>query len=114
MSNVSMIDGHIDEPKNTDHERIRKMIDSDKNIVRLVKWCNEKCAGCEEQSWNERCIGCLVDAVKKLIVHANIQKVEIEKLEKNDRYSTEIIWKQIAEIERLQGRVKSLESLKQH
>lgn len=100
MSNVSLIDGHIDEPKNTNYERIRKM--NEKNIVRLVKWCDENCAGCEERSWNERCNGCSVDAVKKLLVLANIQKVEIEKLEKSDHYSTEIIWKQITEIERLQ------------
>lgn len=100
MSNVSLIDGHIDEPKNTNYERIRKI--NEKNIVRLVKWCDENCASCEEQSWNERCNGCPVDAVKKLIVHANIQKAEIEKLEKNDRYSTEIIWKQSTEIEKLQ------------
>lgn len=94
MSNVSLIDGYIDESKSKPKP---KLTDSDKIMIRLAKWCKEICKGCEK-----RCDGCLADTVNKLIVHAFNQKVEIEMLEKNDRYSTEIIWKQIAEIEKLQ------------
>ena len=73
MSNVSMIDGHIDEPKLSYNE---------KNMALLKKWCDENCKGCEMQSWNERCNGCSVDAVKKLLVQTYIQKTEIERLNK--------------------------------
>ena len=52
-----------------------EMRNNEKNIALLIKWCKERCEGCEEC-----CDNCSVNAVKQLLVYTHNQKVEIERL----------------------------------
>ena len=82
MSNTSMIDGHIDEPKGM----------SDEDIIKIAKNCCSdmpNCVACPleiDTITADQCMGKLLDMCLNLI---NRQKAEIEKLKtRNDELNT--------------------------
>lgn len=98
MSNVSMIDGHIDEPKMTDE-----------NIIRALECCVEEeiksCSKCPLAT-RKRCVNKLRRECLKLI---NRQQAEIDILIRKKEALRDEIAEQQAEIEELKIKLKAKE-----
>ena len=103
MSNVSLINGHIDRTKMTDEEVIKAFECCISSSTSLA------CFNCP-MAKNHECNGSNTNVNKLVVENAldliNRQKAEIEKLENIERIATKTIETQSAEIERLEAHNK--------
>lgn len=76
MSNVSMIDGHID--NDLDNQKM-----TDEQIIKALKYCLEQevhCKGCPYEEYSKK--DCTYRLYKDTLDLINRQKTEIERLQK--------------------------------